>query len=96
MTASELLRRAIGQRQVETAATNGAGVGAAAAPARAPLNIQIPDFTEDESETELPWPGDEASQEELIAYANSQRSIKLLKRVFRAKVTIVAKRSEPR
>jgi len=94
--ASELLRRAIGQRQVETAATNGAGVGAAAAPARAPLNIQIPDFTEDESETELPWPGDEASQEELIAYANSQRSIKLLKRVFRAKVTIVAKRSEPR
>jgi len=91
--ATAIVRRAIGQA---TAATRSVGVsnGTAAAPARAPLNIQIPDFTEDDSAPELPWPGEAASEEELLAYANAKRAVKLLKRVFRAKVTGVVARTE--
>lgn len=89
--ATAIVRRAIGQA---TAATRPVAVsnGAAAAPARIPLNIQIPDFTEDDSSPELPWPGEAASEDELLAYANSKRSVKLLKRVFRAKVTGITTR----
>ncbi|MDI1241974.1 MAG: DNA polymerase III subunit gamma/tau [bacterium] len=90
--AAELVRHAIGQTSVASRSV-AVSNGAAAAPARAPLNIQIPTFAEDES-PKLAWPGDEASKEELIAYANSQPSIKLLKRVFRAKVTGVTKKAE--
>ena len=79
---------------VEPPDTTAQPSGAAAAPARAPLTIQIPDFTEDDNAPELPWPGEAASEEELLAYANSKRTIKLLKRVFRARVTGVAAKTE--
>ncbi|MEQ1765677.1 MAG: DNA polymerase III subunit gamma/tau [Pyrinomonadaceae bacterium] len=89
--ATAIARQAIGQ--VATAARSvSVSNGAAAAPARTPLNIQIPDFTEDETAPELNPPGDAATEEELLAYANSKRSVKLLKRVFRAKVTAVTTR----
>ncbi len=94
LNATKLIRSAIGQREVAASVANGSG--AAAAPARAPLNIQIPDFTENESEAELPWPGDAASEEQLAAYVDANRSVKLLKRIFRAKVTAIAKSSELR
>lgn len=90
--AAVLVRRAIGQASTAdrpVAASN----GTAAAPARTPLNIQIPTFAEDES-PELAWPGDNASEEELLAFANSKPVIKRLKRVFRAKVTSVARKAE--
>jgi DNA polymerase III subunit gamma/tau len=91
--ATDILRRAIGQARAVTRSVTVSN-GAAAAPARTPLNIQIPDFTEDDSAPELPWPGEAASEEELLAYANSKRTIKLLKRVFRARVTGVAAKTE--
>lgn len=94
--AAELIRKALGQREAVTAVSNGSGTGTAAAPARARLNIQIPDFNVDDAETELPWPGDAAGEDELLAYANSQSTVKRLRRVFRAKVTAVAKTTEPR
>lgn len=92
--AAELVRKAIGQSSVKAQTIAVSNGGAAAVPARAPLNIQIPDFSAGESEVELPWPGDEASEEQLLAYANSQRSVRLLKRVFRAKVTMVTAKTE--
>ena len=90
--AGVLARKAIGQASIAdrpVAVSN----GTAAAPARTPLNIQIPTFAEDDS-PELPWPGDDASEDELLAFANSKQVIKSLKRVFRAKVTSVAKKAE--
>jgi DNA polymerase III gamma/tau subunit len=91
--ATAIVRRAIGQAPALTRSV-AVSNGSAAAPARTPLNIQIPDFTEDDNAPELPYPGEAASREELLAYANSKRSIKLLKRVFRAKVTDVAAKTE--
>jgi len=92
--AAELVRRAIGQGSVRTQTVTVSNGGSAAVPARAPLNIQIPDFSADENEVELPWPGDGATEEQLIAYANSQRPVRLLRRVFRAKVTAVTSKTE--
>ena len=91
--AGEWIRRAIGHSQakdIHVPARN----GSAAAPARAPLNIQIPDFTEERSESELPYPGQNASDDEFIAYANSNPAVKLLQRVFRARITGVVRKSE--
>lgn len=68
------------------------GNGTAAAPARAPLNIQIPDFTVEDTGPELPPPPEGASEEELLAYANSKKAVQLVKRIFRAKVTAVKKK----
>ena len=91
--ASDIVRRAIGYDAPPVHAATAAN-GSAAAPARAPLNIQIPDLSPEVAEEELPWPGDEASDEELVAYANSQRSVRLVKRVFRGKLTSVTIRTE--
>jgi len=88
--ASEILRRAIGYDASPVRAATGAN-GSAAAPARAPLNIQIPDLSPEVAVEELPWPGDEASDEELFAYANSRHSVRLVKRVFRGKVTSITR-----
>jgi len=90
---SQLMKRAFGESR-DSVKPIAVANGSAAAPARAPLNIQIPDFTTDESHEELPLPPESASEDELIAYAESQRSIRVLKRVFRARVTSVRK-SEP-
>jgi DNA polymerase III subunit gamma/tau len=92
--AAAIVRRAIGQAATATPRSVDVSNGAATAPARVPLNIQIPDFTEDDNAPELPQPGETASEEELLAYANSTRTVKLLKRVFRAKVTGVAAKTE--
>jgi DNA polymerase III subunit gamma/tau len=91
--AAAIVLRAIGQAAVPSRSV-AASNGAAAAPARTPLNLQIPDFTEDDTAPELPYPGESASPDELLAYANSKRAVKLLKRVFRAKVTGIAPKSE--
>lgn len=87
----EMIRLAIGDR---SAGVSVGSNGSAAAPARAPLNIQIPDFAEDKEVAELPWPGDDASPEELIAYANAKHSVLRVRRVFRAKVKAVTRSTE--
>ncbi|HEX6279101.1 MAG TPA: DNA polymerase III subunit gamma/tau [Pyrinomonadaceae bacterium] len=89
----ESLHRVIGDRQ-EPARPIPASNGSAAAPARAPLNIQIPDFSANEEGEELPRPAEDASEEEWLRYADSTRTVRILKRVFRAKVTAVRK-TEP-
>ena len=91
--AAAIVRRAIGQATVPSRSV-AASNGAAAAPARTPLNLQIPDFTEDDTAPELPYPGESASPDELLAYANSKRAVKLLKRVFRAKLTGITPKTE--
>ena len=90
--ATIFVRQAIGQASTAhrpVAAAN----GSAAAPARTPLNIEIPTFAEDDT-PELEWPGDGATEEELLAFANSKPAIKRLKRVFRAKVISVTRKTE--
>ncbi len=90
---AQLVRQAIGSTSTAVRAA-AASNGSAAAPMRAPLQIQIPDFTEDEPLPELAWPGEAATEAELFAYADSKRTVRLLKRVFRAKVTAVSTKTE--
>lgn len=84
--ASELARSAIGSiGQTETAAVS-IGNGSAAAPARQPLKISIPDFS-DEDVGELPVLSADPSEDEMIIYANAHPSIRRAMRIFRAKIT---------
>jgi DNA polymerase-3 subunit gamma/tau len=68
------------------------GNGSAAAPARAPLKLQIPNFEEEDSAIELPTLSEDPSEEELFAYANAHRTIRKAMRIFRAKVIAVNKK----
>ena len=76
-------------------ASNGSqpnGNGTAAAPARAPLNIQIPKFEEDDVVTDIPKLSETPTEEELFAYANAHPDVRKLMRIFRAKVIAVNKK----
>ena len=68
------------------------GNGTAAAPTRAPLNIQIPKFEEDDVVLEVPELSENPTEEELFAYANAHPDIRKLMRMFRAKVIAVNKK----
>ncbi|MGD9629798.1 MAG: DNA polymerase III subunit gamma/tau [Pyrinomonadaceae bacterium] len=64
--------------------------GSAAAPARAPLNIQIPDFSAEDEPVELPVLGESPTKEELLQYAKAHPLARKAMRIFRAKITDVA------
>jgi len=66
--------------------------GSAAAPARAPLNIQVPDFSAEDEPVELPVLGDSPTKEELMEYAKAHPLARKAMRIFRAKITDVALR----
>jgi hypothetical protein len=71
---------------------NGNGSAAAAAPSRAPLNLQIPNFEEEDAKIELPVLSDNPTEEELFAYANAHPMVRKAMRIFRAKVIAVSKK----
>ena len=92
--AEKLVKALVGSQPVSNSSpTNGNGSSAtAAAPARAPLNIQIPKFEEDDAVVELPKLSENPTEEELFAYANAHPDIRKLMRIFRAKVIDVNKK----
>jgi DNA polymerase-3 subunit gamma/tau len=78
--------------QPATAAAGSNGNGTGAASARAPLNIQIPDFSAEDEPVELPTLSENPSEEELFAYANAHPLARKAMRIFRAKITAVRKK----
>jgi DNA polymerase-3 subunit gamma/tau len=88
--ASELARSAIGSNVLTETAAAANGNGSAAAPARQPLKITIPDFS-DEDVGELPVLSADPSEDEMIIYANAHPSIRRAMRIFRAKITGASK-----
>ena len=78
--------------QPATAAAGSNGNGTGAASARAPLNIQIPDFSAEDEPIELPTLSENPSEEELFAYANAHPLARKAMRIFRAKITAVRKK----
>ena len=91
--AEELVKALVGNQPVSNGnQSNGNGSAAATAPARAPLNIQIPKFDEDDAAVELPKLSENPTEEELFAYANAHPDIRKLMRIFRAKVIGVNKK----
>lgn len=84
--ASELAQMAIGFETSSSTAPVANGNGTAAAPARQPLKITIPDFS-DEVSGELPVLSDDPSEDEMIIYANAHPGIRRAMRIFRAKIT---------
>lgn len=68
--------------------------GAAVAPARAPLNIQMPDFAKGEESSAIPVLSENPSESELLAFANAHPAVQRVRRIFRAKVTGAAKITE--
>ncbi len=91
--AEELVKALVGNQPVSNGnKPNGNGSAAATAPARAPLNIQIPKFDEDDAVDELPELSENPTEEELFAYANAHPDIRKLMRIFRAKVIGVNKK----
>lgn len=90
-SALEIAALAIGTRQRMDPISANSG-GTAAAPARSPLSISIPDFeTEDES-VELPKLSENPTNEELLAYAKAHPSVRKAMRIFRAKIVSVEKK----
>jgi len=81
--ADGLIKKLLGDRIQVVASAN----GSAAAPARAPLNIQIPDFAETDEPGEILVLSTDPSDSELLAFANAHPSIQRVKRIFRARVT---------
>ena len=93
LKAEELVKALVGNQPVSNGnQPNGNGSAAATAPARAPLNIQIPKFDEDVAVVELPKLSENPTEEELFAYANAHPDIRKLMRIFRAKVIGVNKK----
>lgn len=91
--AGELVKALIGDR-IEAGVVSSSN-GSAAAPARAPINIQIPDFATTEESTEIPTLSDAPTPDELLAFANAHPAVNRLKRIFRARVTGASKIAEP-
>jgi DNA polymerase-3 subunit gamma/tau len=91
--AEDLAKALIGNQAGAIAAKpNGNGSAAAAAPSRAPLNLQIPNFEEEDAKIELPVLSDNPTEEELFAYANAHPMVRKAMRIFRAKVIAVNKK----
>jgi DNA polymerase-3 subunit gamma/tau len=91
--AEELVKVLVGNQPVSNGnQSNGNGSAAAPAPVRAPLNIQIPKFDEDDVVVELPKLSENPTEEELFAYVNAHPDIRKLMRIFRAKVIGVNKK----
>ena len=89
--AAELVKALVGnQPTINEPRSN--GNGSAAAPAKAPLKIQIPKFEEDDAVIEIPSLSADPTEEELFAYANAHPDIRKLMRIFRAKVIGVNKK----
>lgn len=91
--ATDLVRSLIGDRTEMAVAA--ASNGSAAAPARAPLSIQVPDFADAEQSSEVPVLPENPSDQDLLRFANAHPSIQRVKRIFRAKVTGASKYEEP-
>lgn len=89
--ARRLVSELIGSHVEVVAVSN----GAAAAPARAPLKIQVPDFAESEETGEVPVLSAAPPEEELLAFANAHPDVLRLKRIFRAKVMGAVRITEP-
>lgn len=89
--ASDIAQMAIGVRSGSATGASASPNGAAAAPARIPLNIQLPDFTEDEA-VELPVLSDDPTEAEMFAYANAHPKVRKALRIFRGQVISVKKR----
>ena len=89
---AEGLAKMILGTQPALAAAGSNGNGAGAATARAPLNIQIPDFSAEDESIELPTLSENPSEEELFAYANAHPLARKAMRIFRAKITAVKKK----
>lgn len=89
--AAEIAKLAIGnssEKAFDVANAN----GTAAAPARAPLTIQIPDFEAVDEAVELPVLSDDPTEEEMLAYAKAHPAVRKAMRIFRAKVISVTKK----
>ena len=91
--ATELVKALLGDRPDPGAVSS--SNGSAAAPARAPIKIQIPDFATAEESAQVPTLSDAPTGEELLAFANAHPSVNRIKRIFRAKVTAANKIAEP-
>ena len=70
---------------------NGNGNGSVS-PKKAPLNLQIPNFEEEDAKIELPVLSENPTEEELFAYANAHPIVRKAMRIFRAKVIAVNKK----
>lgn len=90
-SASEIAALAIGtpQRMDPISANSG---GTAAAPARSPLSISIPDFVTEDESVELPKLSENPTNEELLAYAKAHPTVRKAMRIFRAKIVSVEKK----
>ena len=89
--ADELARALVGD-VTKSIGSQPSSNGTAAAPAKAPLNIQIPKFEEDDAIMEAPKLSETPTEEELFAYANAHPDVRKLMRIFRAKVIAVNKK----
>lgn len=90
-SALEIAALAIGtpQRMDPISANSG---GTAAAPARSPLSISIPDFEIEDESVELPKLSENPTNEELLAYAKAHPTVRKALRIFRAKIVSVEKK----
>ena len=91
--ATELVKSLLGERP--EAGVVSSSNGSAAAPARAPINIQIPDFATAEESIEVPTLPDAPTDDQLLAFANAHPDVARVRRIFRAKVTGAARITEP-
>lgn len=89
--AADIAQKALGIREEPANSVSAGSNGSAAAPARQPLNITIPDF-EARGPTELPDLSDNPTEEELFAYANAHPNVRKAMRIFRGKVVGVEKK----
>lgn len=90
-SALEIAALAIGTRQRMDPISANSG-GTAAAPARSPLSISIPDFVTEDESVELPKLSENPTNEELLAYAKAHPTVRKAMRIFRAKIVSVEKK----
>lgn len=89
--AADIAMKALGIREDPSNSLSAGSNGSAAAPARQPLNITMPDF-EAQGPSELPDLSDNPTEKELFAYANAHPNVRKAMRIFRGKVIAVEKK----
>ena len=89
--AEQLARSLVGEELITSPPAMN-GNGSAAAPAKAPLNLQIPNFEQEDTAVESPVLTENPTEEELFAYANAHPLVRKAMRIFRAKVIAVNKK----